>query len=130
MIRNIFNYWHYMHNYLTRKIFLWIVCLVWSCHFLHFLWQVFVGNSTFLRKWFNEEKLKLATILPQRKHPAGIFLFKVNNGDTRTVREICSKLMIKTPERRQWRPCSGVFIVNFEQVSHIVLVFPLLTLSK
>ena len=31
-------------------------------------------------------------------------------------------------------PChqrrSGVFIVNFEQISHIVLVFPLLTLNK
>ena len=33
--------------------------------------------------------------------------------------EICSKLIIKTPGRRQWRH-SGVFIVNFE---HIVLVF-------
>ena len=28
--------------------------------------------------------------------------------------EICSKLTIKTPERRQWR--SGVFIVNFEYI--------------
>ena len=30
---------------------------------------------------------------------------------------------------RQWRR-SYVFIVNFEQISHIVLVFPLLTLNK
>ena len=29
---------------------------------------------------------------------------------------ICSKLTIKTPERRQWRR-SGVFIVDFEQVN-------------
>ena len=29
--------------------------------------------------------------------------------------EICSKLTIKTPERRQWRRF-GVFIVNFEYV--------------
>ena len=36
--------------------------------------------------------------------------------------EIFSKLAIKTPERRQWRR-SGVFIVNFEHVSHLVLVF-------
>ena len=42
--------------------------------------------------------------------------------------EICSKL-IKTPERRQWRR-SGVFIVNFEQISHLVLVFLLLTLNS
>ena len=26
--------------------------------------------------------------------------------------------------------CCGVFIVNFEQISHIVLLFSLLTLSK
>ena len=33
-----------------------------------------------------------------------------------------SKLTIKTPERRYWRR-SGVFIVNFEHISHLVLVF-------
>ena len=38
-----------------------------------------------------------------------------------TRHKICSKLTIKTPERRQWR-CSGVFIVNFEHISHLVLV--------
>ena len=42
--------------------------------------------------------------------------------NTRTRCEICSKLTIKTPERRQWRR-SGVFIVNFEHISHLVLVF-------
>ena len=30
----------------------------------------------------------------------------------------CTKLTIKTPERRQWRR-SGVFIVNFEHISHL-----------
>ena len=58
----------------------------------------------------------------------GIYLLKGNNRNTRTRREICSKLTIKTPERRQWRR-SGVFIVNFKHVSHIVLVFLLLTLN-
>ena len=38
------------------------------------------------------------------------------------------KLTIKTPELRQWR-CSGVFIVTFEHISHLVLVFLLLTSS-
>ena len=33
-------------------------------------------------------------------------------------REICSKLTIKTPKRRHWR-CFGVFIVNFEHISHL-----------
>ena len=60
--------------------------------------------------------------------PAGIYLLKVNNKNTRTRCEICSKLTIKTPERRQWRR-SGVFIVNFKRISHLVLVFLLLTLN-
>ena len=54
---------------------------------------------------------------------------KVNNRNTRTRCETCSKLTIKIPERRQWRR-SGIFIVNFEHISHLVLVFLLLTLSK
>ena len=32
--------------------------------------------------------------------PAGIYLLKVNNRNTRTRCEICSKVTIKTPERR------------------------------
>ena len=40
--------------------------------------------------------------------------------------KICSKLTIKTPDRRQWRR-SGVLIVNFENILH--LVFLLLTLN-
>ena len=46
---------------------------------------------------------------------AGIYLFKYNNRNTRTRCEICSKLTIKT--------------VNFEHISHHVLVFLLLTLN-
>ena len=61
--------------------------------------------------------------------PAGIYLLKVNNRNTRARCEICSKLTINTPERRHWRR-SGVFIVNFEHISHLVLVFLLLTLNK
>ena len=38
--------------------------------------------------------------------------------------QICSKLTIKKPERRQ-RPRSGAFVVNFEQIKHTVLAFPL-----
>ena len=45
------------------------------------------------------------------------------------MRETCSKLATKTPERRQCRSFR-VFNVNFEQISYIVLAFPLLTLQK
>ena len=62
-------------------------------------------------------------------NPAGNYMFKVNNRNTRTKCEICSKLTIKTPERRKWRR-SGVFIVNFEHISQLVLVLLLLTLNK
>ena len=45
-------------------------------------------------------------------NPAGNYMFKVTNKNTRARCEICSKLTIKTPERRHWRR-SDVFIVNF-----------------
>ena len=51
--------------------------------------------------------------------PASIYLPKVNNRNTRTRCEICS-------QRRQQRH-SIVFIVNFEHISHLVLVLLLLT---
>ena len=60
--------------------------------------------------------------------PAGNYMFKANNRNTRTRCEICSKLTIKAPKRRQWRR-SVVLIVNFEYISHLVLVFLSLTLK-
>ena len=54
---------------------------------------------------------------------------KVSKRSTGTKCEVCSKLTIKTPERRHCRR-SGVFIVNFDHVSHLVLVFLLFTLNK
>ena len=62
-------------------------------------------------------------------HPIGNYMFKVNNKNTRTRCETCSNLTIKTPERRQ-RLCLGVSIVSFEHISHLVLVFLLLTSSR
>ena len=49
--------------------------------------------------------------------PAGIYLHIVNNGKPRALYEICSKLTIKTPEQRHWHR-SGVFILNFEYFTH------------
>ena len=57
--------------------------------------------------------------------PAGVYLLKVNNRNTRKRCEICSKLTMKIPERRR----SGIFTVNFEHISHLFLVFPLLSLN-
>ena len=38
-------------------------------------------------------------------------------------------LRIKTPEEQQWRRF-GAFMVNFEQTSHILVMFLLLTWSR
>ena len=51
------------------------------------------------------------TLCPFYSFPAGNYMFKVGNRNTRTRCEICSRLTIKIPERRHW------------------LVFLLLTLS-
>ena len=48
----------------------------------------------------------------KENNTAGICLFKVNNGNTRTMCGISSKLTIKTPKQRQCP--SGVFTINFE----------------
>ena len=60
--------------------------------------------------------------------PAGIYLLEGYSKTTRTRSKICSKLTINTPEWGYWRRL-GVFIVNFEHISHLVLEFLLLTLN-
>ena len=59
---------------------------------------------------YNTTKLTLNSISfsgtsdnDKRLNPVGIYMLKVNNGNTRIRCEICSELTIKTPERRQWR---------------------------
>ena len=47
-----------------------------------------------------------------------IYLFRVNNSNTRKRREICSKLAIMSLQRR-----STVFIVNFEYISYLFTPF-------
>ena len=66
-------------------------------------------------------KLMLAEYVLEQTFPTSIYLLKSNNKNTGTRCETCSKLTIKTP---------AVFIVNFEHISHLVLVFLLLTLSR
>ena len=47
---------------------------------------------------------------------------------TKTRCKICSKVTLRIPQRRP-KLCSGVFIVNFKHISHLVLLFLLLTLN-
>ena len=89
---------------------------------------VFLYAPTYQYKTLSLYVLKhLFRRIIQLKHffPACNYMFKVNNINTRTKCEICSKLTIKTPEQYQW--CrSGVFSVNFEHISYHALVFLLL----
>ena len=71
-------------------------------------------------------KASYITFIYQYYTKATIYLFQVN---TRKRCKICSKLSIKTSERRHYRR-SGVFIINFEHISYLFLVFLLLTLNK
>ena len=104
---------------------------------------IFLTNTTFAckktyesfsaqKKWTYHILLKFEILykyltLSQISLPTSIYLLKVNNRNTWARCEICLKLTIKTPERHHWR-CSGVFLVNFEHISHLVLVVLLLTL--
>ena len=69
---------------------------------------------------FNQKyKSRITTNSQAFIFPAGKYLLKVGNGNTRTRCEICVKLPIKTTGRFQSRR-SGFFIVNFEHISHLV----------
>ena len=94
-----------------------------------FITGVFLGIfKTFKNSNFSGHMKMTTSQLCFDGYPTSIYLFKVKNRNTRTRCGICSKLAIKIPERRQW--CrSGIFIVNFEHISHLVLVFLLLTLN-
>ena len=58
--------------------------------------------------------------------PAGINLLKVNYRNTRTRCYIYVQINNKDTRTT----LSGVFVVNFEHIWHLVLVFPLLNLNK
>ena len=73
---------------------------------------------------FNHENMKITP----NSIPAGNYMFKVKNRNTRTRCEICSKLTRKAPKRRQRR--SHALFVNYEHISHLVLVLLLSTLSR
>ena len=92
-------------------------CCCYYCRHYYFLINLFTINLLSMVSWHADNAI-----------PAGNYIFEVNNRNTRTSCEICSKLTIKIPEQCHWH-CSGIFIVNFEHTSHLVLVFLLLTLN-
>ena len=56
--------------------------------------------------------------IQQSINPGKIYFLKVNSRHYRKKCLICSKLKIKKSEKRQWRRPFGVFIINFQYISH------------
>ena len=56
-------------------------------------------------------------------YPAGIYVFQLKTRNNRSMCGICSELTLKTSKRRHGRH-SGVFIVDFYQISPNALEFP------
>ena len=79
-----------------------------------------VRSTTVVKYSPEENNMSMEVLL--MSFQGGIYLFKVNNGNTRTLCEICSKLTVKTRDWCQWRR-SDVFINNFEHISHIFWCF-------
>ena len=95
-----------------------------------FLWTIVYWKPSVAA--FGYQKENIFTILISETWnaiPTNIYLFKVSNRNVRNWSEMCSKLTMKTPARRQWGR-SGVFIANFEHISLLCLVFQFLILSK
>ena len=104
---------------INDMVILFMIASVQFLNFFSFLKLYFPAKLTCLSlmKWFPDFNAM---------YPANIYLFKVNNRSTGKRCEICSKLTIKTQEQSR----SGVFMVNFEHISHLFLVFLLMTLNN
>ena len=87
--------------------------------------QLYVTVSIITYRVIYLSRWELIPAIPASFH----YLLRINDRNTTTRCQICSKLTIKTPKGRQWRR-SSVFMVSFEHVSQLALVFLLLTLNK
>ena len=98
-----------------------------NCTLISFSLLVHVVNLITLQKscydcMINFDKINFIQICYLVAYPVSIYWFKINNKNTRIMCEICSKLSIKIQEQHQWHGtdfthCSGVSIINFEQVN-------------
>ena len=74
------------------------------------------------QKWLGKIDVTFETLTKQ----GGNYLFTVNNGNTRTIREICSKLTIKILERR----LGSRFMLILSAWGDYILVFKILSFLK
>ena len=130
------NLWHFKKNYLPSEIRHYFKCFKFNNSdmpdFSILVWHFF--KRFYLSCYLcSDQKIPIqifVLIIMLNIVPAGIYyMIKVNNGETRTICEVCPKLTIKRLGWRQWH-LSDVIIVNFDLIWHIILVSPLLTLNK
>ena len=100
---------------------------------INILYTCLMEDAYPLVKWEGNRKIfqvKIFNVKHSWMYPAGIYLLKINNRNTRTRCEICSKLKmkstwtmskistnsaaVKTSDRRRWHH-SSAFNFNFEQ---------------
>ena len=67
--------------------------------------------SNFLQMWFDIKIYSVFHLILKISLSANIYLFKVNNRNTRKMCKICSKLTIKTLQQHSWHR-SNIFIVT------------------
>ena len=137
----------FKHSQSNNYLLIWKLILFLYCsgNKLEIFWKYFAnikGRNKMQKKRMQNKRIQIKATLNVKLLVLQIlnvstlhancwcqYMFKVSNRNTRARCEICSKLTMKTPERHHWRR-SGVFIVNFEHILHLVLVFLLLTLSR
>ena len=130
--------WHFILIFVDGPLVTLIVSMIFLSPFVdlkkvplpavYFFAQL--DSESFLISWFHSIcGLTCFRFWVKRHFPAGTSMFKVNNRNTTARCGVCSKLTIKTPERRQWRH-SDVFIVNSEHISPLALEFLLLILNR
>ena len=124
-----------VNNRNTRKLKHYEICLKLmtehiSCIF-HSTFFVDFAQVNVYCYGFHNFKLKFSSMknMGSKQESQLTFTRSKYDRNTRKSCEVCLKLTIETPERRQWRGF-GVFIINFGHIWHLFLVFLPLTLNK
>ena len=121
----LFKIWHPFRNKENVKWNLPLLLNIIINKLQNFKDQLYVTVSIITYRVIYLSRSELIPAIPASFH----YLLRINDRNTITRCQICSKLTIKTPKGRQWRR-SSVFMVSFEHVSQLALVFLLLTLNK
>ena len=91
---------------------------IWTCSEISRKFRLLRKSATILNEASSYLYNLVNDIYTGKNSSTNIYLFRVNNSNTRKRREICSKLAIMSLQRR-----SIVFIVNFEYISYFLHLF-------